>query len=58
MLSNFEVVLIPEAKTRNRMTREFFEILHFLSEIAELVVFVCPIVDDEFDETAALLKCD
>jgi len=35
-----------------------FFILHFLSEIAELVGFVCPLVTDEFDEIVALLKND
>jgi hypothetical protein len=54
------VVLIPEAKTEEKdlISRKKKEILHFLSEIAELVVLVGPLAVEELDETAALLKYD
>jgi hypothetical protein len=55
MLSSFQKLKIERVNFEKKLVRI---ILHFLSEIAAFVTFVCPLFADELDATAAVLKND
>jgi hypothetical protein len=61
-LSNFDAVLVPDAKTKEPACHPTGKMslprtdLHFLSELAALVALVGPLVAEELDDRVALLK--